>query len=217
MGRDRSLLGAGSRWAQGLRGPTGLVPPARWVQPLPSPPQARAEGRGASATACPPCPATPGDVPCASQATSTPGGLLLSPQLLSASTAAETPPGTSCGRSVRGARPPHGSASPGTSLPRAGDGHRQPPGSGQTQRPRGSGSSVPQGVSSGGHGWGWAGRASRELQVSDQVDPRTGAVLQGWEHSGKGLKPTNLTHPQGHLPWPTLGSPLQYFLCSFQG
>lgn len=83
----------------------------------------------------PPLSATPGHVPSASQTPSTRGGLLLSPQLLSASVSAGTLPGTTRVPRARGARPPHSSASPGIPLPQAGDGHRQPPGSGQTQSP----------------------------------------------------------------------------------
>lgn len=37
VGPGQSLQGARSRWARGLRGPTGDVPPAWWVQPPTSP------------------------------------------------------------------------------------------------------------------------------------------------------------------------------------
>lgn len=124
---------------------------------------------------------------------STQGGLLLSPQLLSASASAGTLPGTVRVPRARGASPRH--------PPPVGRGKAQAASRiWANQSPRRSVSSFPLGVSSGGQCWGGQGEQPRRLQVSDQNNSCTCAAPQGWEESREGSKATNLTHPPGSPP-----------------
>lgn len=121
---------------------------------------------------------------------STQGGLLLSPQILSASTSAGTLPETIPVPRAKGASPQH--------LPPVGRGKAQAASwIWANQSPRSSMSSFPLEVSSGGQCWGGQGGQPGRLQVSEQVNSCTCTAPKSLDKSRKDSKATNLTHPPG--------------------
>lgn len=134
---------------------------------------------------------------------STQGGLLLSPQLLSASPSAGTLPGTVRVPRARGASPRH--------PPPVGRGKAQAASRiWANQSPRRSVSSFPLGVSSGGTVLGWAGRAAQEaagVRPSQLAHLCSPAGLGGVQGRLKSHKPDS-------SPRMTALGPLAGHLCS---